>query len=76
MSAGAQYPWVFFVSFGVTLDPVETPFAKTLFSWFLSFGGAKLGSGRGTVGKCAGQKWSKMVQTTILVKMTLFRTGF
>ena len=35
-----------------------------------------LGSGRGTVGKCTGPKWSKMVQTTILVKMTLFRTGF
>ena len=35
-----------------------------------------LGRGRGTVGKCTGPKWSKMVQTTILVKMTLFRTGF
>ena len=29
-----------------------------------------LGTGRGTVGKCAGPKWPKMVQTTILVKMT------
>ena len=37
---------------------------------------AFLGSGRGTVGKCTGPKWSKMVQTTILVKMPLFRTGF
>ena len=26
--------------------------------------------------KSTGPKWSKMVQTTILVKMTLFRTGF
>ena len=33
-------------------------------------------SGRGTVGRNAGPKWSKMVRTTILVKMTLFRTGF
>ena len=32
--------------------------------------------GRSNVGKCTGPKWSKMVQTTILVKMTLFRTGF
>ena len=44
------------------------------------FGGVltslKIGRGRGTVGKCAGPKWSKMVKTTILVKMTLFRTGF
>ena len=32
--------------------------------------------GRGTVGKCTGPKWPKMVQTTILVKMTLFRTRF
>ena len=37
---------------------------------------ASLGNGRGTVGKCTGPKWSRMVQTTILVKMTLFRTGF
>ena len=36
----------------------------------------KFGNGRGTVGKCAGPKWSKMVQTTILVKMAVFRTGF
>ena len=35
-----------------------------------------LGSGRSTVGKSTGPKWSKMVQMTILVKMTLFRTGF
>ena len=35
-----------------------------------------IGSGRGTVGKCAGPKWSKMVQATILAKMALFRTGF
>ena len=28
-----------------------------------------LGSGCGTVGKCAGPKWPKMVQTTILVKV-------
>ena len=35
-----------------------------------------LGNGRGTVGRCAGPKWSKMVHMTILVKMTLFRTGF
>ena len=35
-----------------------------------------LGSRRSTVGKCTGPKWSKMVRTTILVKMTLFRTGF
>ena len=28
-----------------------------------------LGNGRGTVGKCTGPKWSKMVQTTILVKI-------
>ena len=34
-----------------------------------------LGIGRGTVGKCTGPKWSKMVQTSILVKKTLFRTG-
>ena len=27
-----------------------------------------LGSGRSTVGKCTGPKWSKMVQTTIVVK--------
>ena len=40
------------------------------------FVGIVLGSGRGTVGKCAGPKRSKMVQTTILVKMTLFRAGF
>ena len=26
--------------------------------------------------RCAGPKWSKMVKMTILVKMTLFRTGF
>ena len=31
-TAGAQYPWVFFVSLGVTLDSAETPFAKTPFS--------------------------------------------
>ena len=37
---------------------------------------AKLRSRRSTVGKCTGPKWSKMVKTTILVKMTLFRTGF
>ena len=37
---------------------------------------AKLGSGRSTVRKCTGPKWSKMVLTTILVKMPLFRTGF
>ena len=35
-----------------------------------------IGSGCGTVGKCTGPKWSKMVRTTILVKMTLFRTDF
>ena len=35
-----------------------------------------LRSGRGTVGRCTGPKWPKRVQTTILVKMTLFRTGF
>ena len=35
-----------------------------------------LGGGRGTVGKCTGPKWPKMVQTTILVEMALFRTGF
>ena len=35
-----------------------------------------VGGGRGTVGKRAGPKWPKMVKTTILVKMTLFRTGF
>ena len=37
---------------------------------------AKLGNGRSTVGKWAGPTWSKMVQTTILVKMTSFRSGF
>ena len=31
---------------------------------------------RSTVEKCTGPKWSKMVKTTILAKMTLFRTGF
>ena len=35
-----------------------------------------LGNGRGAVGKCTGPKWSKMVQTTILDQMTLFRPGF
>ena len=35
-----------------------------------------LRSGRGTVGKCTGPKWSTMVKTTILVKMNLFQTGF
>ena len=33
-------------------------------------------SGRGTAGRCAGPKWPKMVKMTILVKMSLFRTGF
>ena len=33
-----QYPGYFFVSLGVTLDSVETPFAKTPFSWFLTLG--------------------------------------
>ena len=42
----------------------------------ISGSGPFLGSGRDTVGKCTGPKWSKMVQTTILVKMTLFQTGF
>ena len=37
---------------------------------------ARIGRGRGAVGKCTGPKWSKVVQRTILVKMTLFRTGF
>ena len=33
MYCWAQYPWLFFVSLGVTLNPAETPFAKTpLFS--------------------------------------------
>ena len=36
----------------------------------------KIGSACGTVGKCAGPKRSRMVQTTIWVKMTLCRTGF
>ena len=43
-----------------------------------NFSGQKLsilGRGRSTVGKCTGPKWSEMVQTTILVKMPLFRTG-
>ena len=30
-------PLSIFVSFGVTLDPAETPFAKTPFSQFLIF---------------------------------------
>ena len=49
---------------------------KTPFSEPECLGIFKLGNGRGTVGKCTGPKWTKMVQTTILVKMTLFRTGF
>ena len=36
--------------------------------WFKAL---NLGSGRDTVGKCTGPKWSKMVQTTILVKIIL-----
>ena len=31
----AQYPWIFFVSLGVTLDSAETSFAKTPLSWNL-----------------------------------------
>ena len=31
--------------------------------------GEPLRSGRGTVGKCTGPKWPKMVKTTILVKI-------
>ena len=31
MSCRAQYPWVFGVFLGVTLDSTETPFAKTPF---------------------------------------------
>ena len=38
--------------------------------------GAILRSGRSTVGRCTGPKWFKMVKTSILVKMALFRTGF
>ena len=38
-------------------------------------GALQLRSGCGTVGRCTGPKWTKIVQTTILVKMTLFRTG-
>ena len=39
MNCWAQYPWIFFVALGVTLDSAETPFAKTPFSWFLIFPG-------------------------------------
>ena len=35
-----------------------------------------LRSARGTVGRCAGPKWPKMVRATNLVKITLLRTGF
>ena len=31
-----QYPWLFCVSLGMTLDSPETPFAKTPFSSFLT----------------------------------------
>ena len=40
MYCWAKYPWVFFVSFGVTLDSAETPFAKTPLSWFLTWVGS------------------------------------
>ena len=35
MYCWAQQPWVFLVSFGVTLNPAETTFAKAPFSQFL-----------------------------------------
>ena len=35
-TAGLNTTGYFFVSLGVTLDSAETPFAKTLFSWFLT----------------------------------------
>ena len=47
---------------------------KTNLSCLVS--GSHLRSRRSTVGKCTGPKWSKMVKTTIWVKMTFFRTGF
>ena len=58
-------------------------FQLTILALLLTVGGSLLtvlafylGSGCGTAGKSTGQKWTKMVQTTILVKVTLFRTGF
>ena len=59
-----QYPWVFFVSIGVALDPAETPFAKTPSSRFLTSAYLRR-SACGAAGRCTGPKWSKVVPTTI-----------
>ena len=42
---------------------------RPFFNYFVSSSTLFLGSGRGPVGKCTGPNWSKIVQTTILVKM-------
>ena len=54
----------------------NSPWSK-FWSEFPHFMGMGVGRGRSTVGKCAGPKWPKRGPfRSVLVEMTLFRTGF